>query len=321
MRRLLALVILLSACGGGYIDTIDRGPTRPEPGAPPDGAPVRTITVEETTFTLYAEDNCVAVETVTPGLMTDVARYCPSQDYPVTATTSCAWSDAEVDAERFGCDAQIPTVLFGRVTSPNIGWVCIATRPPESLTTSVRFLDFGDDGYILTEQHENEVRDAHLFAPNGARFGTPPLDAPSIDIYEGCEAAAPWGDTTPMNYEAMITLTVDRSLANDDLTITIDAGLGEQWVSGNANDGDPIDLLEMVGAGSSGIMIRILDPESNEILSHLYEWPDRIRAIVASGAACREPMKIQLTIGSAALVGDATAIGMSVDDNFCSMSQ
>jgi hypothetical protein len=320
MRWLIVLVILLASCGGGYVDSTDGGPSRPDPPLPPDGTAVRSIELENTTYTLYAEGDCVVVEMVTPGLMGNVERYCPGQDYPVTASDSCAWAESELEPDRRTCEAYLPTVLFGRVTSSDVGWVCIATRPSGSLTTNVRFLDFSDDGYILVEQRPDEEPAAHMFAHNGARFGTPPLDAPSIDIYRACEAAAPWGDDVANDYEAEVRLVLDSELARENLIITLDTGLGEGWVSGAAGDHGVIDILQRIGGGSDGIRIRVLDPEPTAVFSHRYEWPEQLQEIVDSDRSCGDPIQIEVAIGRAVLLGDPDAITVSVGSDPCDPS-
>lgn len=313
---MLVLILLLTACAETHIDT---GPMRPEPPDPPGGQAVRSLQLDDSAFTLYARGDCVTVEVVTPGLMNNVETYCPGQDYPVSATSPCSWLETEPEQAGIGCDAEVPTVLFGRVTSPDIEWVCVATRPENSTTTAVRFLEHGADGYILTERRPDESQYAHLFTFNGARYGQPPLDAPSTDMYAACEAAAPWDDIA-ISYDAIVTLDLEEPLRRDDVVVSLEAGLGETGVIGNITPDEAGDIFLRIGAHSDGLAIRIQAPESAEALSVLYSWPDALRRIVNSDRECLEIIHIDVAIAATALDGDPESTTLSVRGDPCSQT-
>ena len=88
MPRFLLLVLLLAACGG---DLGDRGPVRPEPPELPTGEVIRSLTVDDTTFDLYANGDCLTIAASAPGMQQHVDRHCPDNEWVTDATESCGW--------------------------------------------------------------------------------------------------------------------------------------------------------------------------------------------------------------------------------------
>ncbi|MDJ0496760.1 MAG: hypothetical protein QNJ89_02945 [Acidimicrobiia bacterium] len=315
MRRLLILALVLAACGDTHIDS--EGPGRPEPPQPPVGEMVRSLTVDETTFSLFDEgDGCVAVEAATPGLQSGVDRWCPHDDYPLTGTEPCGWYRNETLSEGRGCDALLPTVLFGRVTSNDVAWVCTATMPEDTGVAGVRFLEYDDDGFILEEARPDETQVAHLFDFNGARYGSPQLDAPSGWIYEACEREAPW-DGAGVSYGATLTLRLDRALQRSDVVIFMDAGLGDEGVAGDASGESVIEIFLRIGAHSDGLELRIEAPESTEVFSVALPWPDELQRLVSSDTECADLVILDLVLGATALEGDPNSVQLTVQDRPC----
>ncbi len=293
---LLAL-LLLTACGG---DTGDRGPERPEPPQLPTGEVVQSIDVDDTRIDLYA-GQCPAIVATAPGMQTHVERLCPSGARVTSATETCGWlADQDLDAG-YECDVTIPRVIYGKVTTPNIGWVCVGQIPEEGPITSVRFLEFDEAGYILQPALPDESYHAHLYTPEGIQYGDPPLDAPSATIYDLCVLQAPWGETGPA-HAALLTIELADSLRHGGVTVFLDAGAGPVGMSGSAADADePARLATTIPASSPGLLVRIEIDENQFTYSDSHGWPEDVRRAFDSG--CAGLLEIEVTIGGAVTAG------------------
>ena len=126
------------------------------------------------------------------------------------------------------CDEPLPPVFFGRVTSPDVGYVCmgaIGSSEVDAGVEAARFLETSRAGVIFEPVGPNESpRAAHLYGPRGNHYGDPPLDAPSGYIYDRCDLLAPWGDTG-VEYHTVLNIYFDTTLRNDSVTVWFDAGL------------------------------------------------------------------------------------------------
>ncbi|MCP4305432.1 MAG: hypothetical protein GY788_11255, partial [bacterium] len=174
----LAGALVLGACTGGGINE-SSGPQRPDPSEPASGPVVAVIEVSGTSFELHDEgEGCVAVDVVHPGLQMTVERRCFEGQQVVSVTSTCGWLATPVTAEQSGCDLELPVAFYGRVTDPNIGYVCIGTIEDSggsSGVTAARFVNPVGDGFILEAAQPDESPYAHLFSTGGSRYGDPPL--------------------------------------------------------------------------------------------------------------------------------------------------
>jgi len=198
IRVLVVSVIgaLIGACSTGHVDTT-LPLSRPEPSQPATGPTAATLAHGDTTFSLYDEGGgCLALVIDHPGLQSTVERACFEGEHVIEMSDACGWLASEEPPS--GCDVALPSVFYGQVRGPGIGYLCVGTMRSsmgEQEVVSARFLPLEVDGFILDQAHPGETPAAHLFTHGGLRYGQPPLDAPSDTIYRFCEEQAPWGST------------------------------------------------------------------------------------------------------------------------------
>lgn len=309
MRRLLMLALVVTACGGA----IDRGPERPEPPELPTGKIVRSVTIEEVKFELYAGD-CLSVAVTAPGMQPAVERFCPDGDWVTNATETCGWPTDQNDNDAHECGITLPRVIYGRVTTPDIGWVCVGQIPEEGPITSVRFLEVDNDGYILQPALPYESYHAHLYTPGGVQYGDPPLDAPSTTIYDLCALRAPWGAAGPAR-DVLLRVHLAQSLRRSGVTLFLDTGTGPIGMSGSAIESDePAVFARTVPASSPALRV-IIEIEENQIgYTNSHDWPTAV--LDALESACDRPMEISVEIGGAVEAGQ-TEVELALANDPC----
>ncbi len=324
LTRLLAILTLLVVSCASEIDT---GPQRPEPSEPATGPIVAEMTVEDADFALYDEGaGCVAVEIAYPGLQPTVERHCFRGEEVLSRTEPCGWLDPQDETAReFDCDVELPVVLYGRVTTPHIGFVCIgtieATADPGTGVTGARFVEMTDAGFILEAAGPGESPAAHLFTRGGLRYGEPPLDAPSDPIYRMCEAEAPWG-TTEVGYGIEVWITIDESLQTDEIGFGVAGGMGGEATGGGAWADQPGPQMFYLDVPSSGRDLSVwveTTVEGDPLLEADLPWPPEFLQVLAGEMECRVS-RIAVHIAAGARSGDADAIAVSWDGNDCGAS-
>ena len=314
MRRsaLLAL-LLLTACSG---DSGDRGPERPEPPELPTGEVVRSVGVDDIRFDLYAGE-CPAIVATAPGMQTHVERFCPGPNWVTNATEACGWfADEELDAG-YECDVAMPRIIYGKVTTSDIGWVCVAQVPQEGPITSVRFLEIDEAGYILQPALPNESYHAHLYTPGGIQYGDPPLDAPSGTIYDLCALRAPWGESVP-THDLLLRVQLAESWQHGGVTVFLDAGSGPIGMSGAAIESDePLVFAVATPASSPGLRVSIEIDRNQFVYTDSHAWPMEVLDLLAS--ECDEPIEIEVAIDGAVEAGH-TGVGLRLANNHCGLA-
>lgn len=283
---LLVLTLLLVGC----VSFSSQGPQRQDPSEPAVGDVVDELAVEKTMFTLYEEsEDCLALDVSAPGLQETVERVCFQGEQVVTESDSCGWW-TEPAEDPGDCDVTLPQVLFGKVTDPNIGYVCVGRTDGLEheggvVIAGARFLETSDGGFILGEKLDHELVYGHLFTEEGVVYGEPPLDAPSGPIDEECEKLAPWG-TAGVAQTIEVQLSLGPDLRNDDTVIFLDAGTGEQGFHGDAIDGDePMVFVFRVPPSSDGLRVEV--HEASELVASLFlEWPQPILETLEGDVEC-----------------------------------
>lgn len=315
----MIVALAVAACEGSKINE-SSGPQRPEPSESASGPVVALIDVADTGFELHDEgDGCIAVEVVHPGLQTTVERGCFEGQHVIAATQSCGWLTDPESGEQSGCDLELPVVFYGRVTDPNIGYVCVGTIGDSGGSAGVRsarFVDVDSDGFILDAAGPNEGPHAHLFSAGGLRYGDPPLDAPSDPIYRLCEGQAPWSETA-LEYGVDLEVTYTESLRTDDVTVFFHSGLDLIGVSGGSFTGEESVTVPVRVPDSSSALGVTVETEVGPILGWDYPWPDELLAILRSGVPCNGLTIIQVSVGSRVLDGADTAIELKFLGSEC----
>jgi hypothetical protein len=314
MRRpVLFALLLLTACGG---ETGDRGPERPEPPELPTGEIVRSISVDDIRFDLYAGE-CPAIVATARGMQTHVERFCPGTEWVTNATETCGWfADEDRDAG-YGCDVTMPRNIYGKVTTSDIGWVCVGQIPQEGPITSVRYLEIDEGGYILQPALPDESYHAHLFTPGGIQYGDPPLDAPSGTIYDLCELRAPWGESGPA-HDLLLSVQLAESLQHGGVTVFLDAGAGPIGMSGSAIESDePTVFATAAPASSPGLRVGIEIDRNQLTYTDSHAWPMEVLDLLASD--CDDPIEIEVTMGGAVEAGH-TEVMLGLVNNPCGLA-
>lgn len=293
---------------------------------------VAETTIDATTFLLHDEgDGCVALEIRHPGMQSTVERRCFERDNVLDVSTTCGWlTQPEAAADialalsiAIDCDVDLPPVLFGRVTDPSIGYVCLGTlvedaEPP--IVDTARFLDFDPSGYILEPAIGGEAAAAHLFTPDGLRYGTPPLDAPSAPIYEACERLAPWG-AAGSELAAELRIEAGDELHRESISVFVDTGLDHYGVSGDAfAREDRVDFPGRIAASSAGVIVRV-EQDGAEVFAASYDWPAELAPILDSESPCLEPIVVTFTVANEVFDGDRDAVTVEMQPSDCGARQ
>lgn len=321
IASILAAGLLLGACGRGHVDQLMG---RPEPSEPATGPVVLALDVGPTAFELHDEgDGCLAVAIQQAGLQSTVERSCFDGERVLAGTTECGWLAQPPTEQNSGCDARLPKVLFGQVRDPAIRFVCVGTvedSGEDSTAVSARFVPVDGSGFILDAARRNEVAVPHVFTSGGLRYGWPPLDEPSDPIYRLCEADAPWG-SPEAEYQVWLRVEMDAGLRRDDVTVILDAGLGEVGISGSAAvEGELISVPIRVPASSPGLEISI-EMAREEMARYELYWPEAYQEILDAIRVCDGPIdgptSLQLSIRESALAGVDGAIELVPFSSLC----
>ena len=218
------------------------------------------------------------------------------------------------------CDEPLPPVFFGRVTSPDVGYVCmgaIGSSEVDAGVEAARFLETSRAGVIFEPVGPNESpRAAHLYGPRGNHYGDPPLDAPSGYIYDRCDLLAPWGDTG-VEYHTVLNIYFDTTLRNDSVTVWFDAGLGTAGISGAASDEVPAEFDVVMPAASRGLVVGIHVNDAEALPATTFAWPAAVREILSRGVPCAGPISVDVTIAGSAVEGDPQAITIAFSSAEC----
>lgn len=322
-RAAMVLVLLVGftvSCSQEPPDgTLGRDDRRPEPSNPATGPVVATLTIEQTDFALHDEgDDCLAVTVDHPGLQPTVERSCFAGEHVLEATASCGWLMAPAEPSPGGCDVDLPRAFYGQVINPGIGYVCVGTFGDlggDSTVVSARFVPFDDGGFILDPAGENESAHAHLFNRGGYRYGEPPLDAPSGPIYDFCEDQAPWG-IAETAYVVNLSIELDEGLRRDAITLSLQAGLGWNRLSGGAAEPDgTVDFSLLAPQSSEGLDLRLESGDAVALETSL-PWPTELLAVLDEGGT-RTGITLRLVIGVGALDGDADAVTLACVTTTC----
>ncbi len=324
MKRLIPCLVIaalaIAACGEtGHIDTTSP-PQRPDPAEPATGPVVAAIEVAGTSFKLHDEGaGCVALEVAQPGLQATIERQCFQGPLVVSITSTCGWLTNPDEIRRSDCDVELPEVLYGQVTDPNIGYVCIGTIDDSggsSGVTAARLLEPIGPGFILEAARPGETPHAHLFTEGGLRYGHPPLDAPSDPIYRLCEGRAPWRESS-LEYGAELLVTFADSLQTNDVRLFFNSGLDRIGLNGSAfEEVDDVRIPIRVPESTSGLHIDV-ETEVGPILLWEYPWPDDFVAILRSGVPCSGLTVIDVTVGSEVHEGSDRAIALGFTNSDC----
>ncbi len=297
--RLVALsacLLFVSAC----IGRSSSGPQPPPPSEPADGPVVAELAIDGTTFRLHDErDGCVAVAVDHPGLQATVHRSCFEGQQVLGMTDACGWLIEGGRGATGACDVKLPEALYGRVTAPEIGYVCVGetdgTGGAESVT-GARFISFDTEGFVLEPAAPGESPDAHLYTHDGIVYGEPPLDAPSGPIYELCERRAPWGEKG-LEYEVLLEINIAEELRTDEVLILFDAGTGQMGVTGTASANGSTTLAVRVGQGDQSLRLT-LQRDSEFLFAADYPWPVEVAAVLNSGEPCPGFTSVHIDIDS-----------------------
>ncbi len=312
IRSVLAgLVMLLVACGDGGAD--------PDPRfrvIPPAGAPVASVAAEGVTYSLYdTGPQCLTLEMNGPGFEAILEGGCFFDQWNFFRTTepcvgepggqafAAAGGSEAFDSVTIPCDVRIPIVGYGKLP-PSIGFVCL----PSIDQHRVRFADVLPGGYLLEvlEGDRAGTTVAFPFTPDGARWGDPPLDAPSNWIYPACEELAPWGGPPPYESSVMTFVELGAGLeTRQDLVVRLDNGAGGQAFSLAASPGVPIGLPGLVWSNTTSLGVYLNDASTgSESLLGTFSLPDVVVADAQSGWLCPDPAVLVITIDA-----DVEAVG------------
>lgn len=317
--RLWAGVVVLLVAGCGANRVIDGPGPRPDPSAPATGPVVAAITSGATVFQLHDEGGgCLAVNVERPGLQRTVDRQCFTEVSPsvVSATESCGYL-TEPAASAGDCDVELPRVVYGLVTNPDVAHVCLGIIPEDGPVAGARFVDQDAAGRVFTLAKPDEAtRAPHLFTAAGQRYGDPPLDAPSGPIYEMCEALAPWGDAA-RTVEVGFRITVSDEVRRDDVVVSVDAGTGPMAVGGGAfRDTRTVDVHAQVGRDRKDVRV-VIRAAGEVVLDARYDWPSEVQRILTAPDPCAGPVNINLRLTPAALEGDEAAVTLQYNGADC----
>jgi hypothetical protein len=223
-----------------------------------------------------------------------------------------------------GCDVELPRVLYGRVTDPDIGYVCIGSLEhfeddPDFAVTGTRFLERDGDGYILEAARPGEVAAPHFLTAGGTRLGVPPLDAPSDPIYRSCEAAAGIEQVERV-VGVVLLVEADASIVDRDaLAIMFAAGVERSGISMSAFEGgESVPIFVGVTPTAQRLEVSLVDENYTEpIVSTELDWPDEIDALLEAKEPCIGMTTIGISIGPGVLAGDGSDIAVRFVGSEC----
>jgi len=312
---IVTVALLIAACDPGIVDST-MGPSRPEPDQAATGPVIESLTVDTATFVLHDEgDGSVALETLYPGLQTTVERALFDDWSTLRESSTCGWLAEPEDEDPMRCDVELPRVLYGRVTDPDVGYVCIGSlehfeEDPGFAVTGTRFLERDGDGYILEAARPGEVAAPHFLTAGGTRLGAPPLDAPSDPIYRACEAAARTEQAERVIDVALLVEADESIIGRDALTIMFAAGLERGGISvGAFEDGEPAPLFVEVTPTAQRFKVSLVDENYSEpIMSAELDWPDEIDALLEAKEPCIGMTTVGVSFGPGVLDGDGNDI-------------
>ncbi|MCL1598924.1 MAG: hypothetical protein M3094_07055, partial [Actinomycetia bacterium] len=334
MMRLGATSVLVMLAVGGLLAAAcapiggDIGPQRTEPSDPASGPVIATAESGEATFVLHDEgEGCLAVDVQYPGLQRTVDRGCFDEWNTLRETPSCGWIEADPsaggdssDLTLGDCDVQLPRVIYGRVTDPAIGFVCVGRFDFEgggsTGVVGARLLERDADGYIFEVADEGEMPPGHFLSRGGSRIGDPPLDAPSDPIYRFCEALA-GVEQIEQVYGVDLLVGFDEPLRTDEVTVFFQAGLDQAGVNGSAFTGEEAMPIPMrVTPNVFDLEVQV-ETDTGPILTTHLDWPREFRDIVLSGVACLGLTQIGVHVGAGVLEGDDQAFDVTFIGSEC----
>lgn len=260
---------------------------------------------------MYDEgEGTTAVEVLHPGIQPTVHRAKFNQSNILRATETCGWlTEPNSEVNEWGCDIELPRVFFGRVTNPDIGYVCVGTI--ESFgggfnVRGARVLEFDSSGFILAAAAPNESSAPHLFTASGSQYGEPPLDAPSAPIYEACESVI-GVDGSEKKIWVDLWVSVDDSLPTDDhLTIVIGAGFFTRGISlGAFEDETRIQLTFAMTSSAKRLSVEVHNElDEGVLVSSQLDWPVEIDDLLMQPEACDGLTTLQMDVGAGVLDGE-----------------
>ncbi len=339
MMRLGARPVLALLAAGGLLAAActpiagDRGPERAEPSDPATGLVIATVESGETTFVLHDEgEGCLAVDVQHPGLQRTVDRGCFDEWNTVSETPSCGWIETDPSAGEESsdlttagdCDVRLPRVIYGRVTSPAVGFVCVGKFDFEgggaTGVVGARLLERDADGYIFAVAAEGEMPPAHFLSRGGSRIGDPPLDAPSDPIYRFCESLA-GVEQSEQVYSVDLLVGFDEPLRTEEVTVVFQAGLDQAGVNGSTFTGEETMPIPMrVTPNVFDLEVQV-ETDTGPVLTTNLEWPPEFRDIVFSGEACSGLTRIGVFVGAGVLEGDDQAFDVTFVGSECTGTQ
>jgi len=309
---IVAVALLIAACDPSIVDST-MGPTRPEPDLAATGPAVASVDIGSTTFVMHDEgDGWIALEVLHPGLQTTVE---PAHLAELRESSTCGWLVEPENEDPTGCDIELPRVIYGRVTDPDIGYVCVGSldelqEDPGFTITGTRFLERDEDGYILEAARPGEVAVPHFLTAGGTRIGDPPLDAPSDPIYRSCEAAAGIEQAERV-VQVVLLVEADPSIIDrNELTIMFAAGVARGGISTSAFEGgEPVPFFVGVTPTAQRFETSLVDENHTEpIVSIELDWPDEIDALLEANEPCIGVTTIGVSFGPGVLAGDGKDI-------------
>lgn len=297
----IASALLLASCDTTLLAESE-SPQKPEPSETANGPIVASIDVAKTTFEMHNEgDGLLAVEVVHPGLQTTVEGGYFGDWNVLRATETCGWLADPNEENATGCDIELPRVLYGRVTNPDVGYVCVGTIEESAdggEVTGARILPSDKNGYIFEVAQPGEVPTAHMLTSGGSRLGDPPLDAPSDPIHKFCEDAT--GIEEPeVALVVDLLVNLDESLRNDDLTIMLLSGLHRGGIDLSAREGgEPFQFIVEVTPSALRFAVELFDENYTQpIMSTELAWPEEIYELLASNEPCSGQTIVEVIVG------------------------
>lgn len=320
---LAAITLLASACTPTSVGG-DLGPQRPEPSQAATGPVIATLEENGTTLELHDEgENCLAVEIVHEGLQSTVERGCFDSWNSLRQTEPCGWLTEPSEETPWDCDVELPSVLYGRVANPDVGYVCVGQfdfgdSGPSHGVIGARILPRDDNGYVFTIANPGESYHAHFLSTGGHRVGDPPLDAPSGPIYEFCEALAGVEDQEEL-YHVDLAVAFDESLYNRDVTAWFHSGLDQQGVlSSVIEPGQRMTMPVRITRSADSFSVEI-EINGEPTMGLQLSWPKEVREILVSGEPCNGLTTVNVDIGAGVLEGTIGSVTSSFAGTECSV--
>lgn len=327
MRCGLRCVLLVAAAGltlvgCGSADGISEA-TQVSPFAEidlPAGPVVAELAIGDVGYRLFDEgDGCVALLIEGAGLRPAVERSCSSAERGAIVLFSdpCGWFASTDPTQEYDlCDVEVPQVIHGVVSDPDVGFVCMAR---DRGAVPVRLLPLEQGRFIFAPVLGGQIRAPFLFTVDGERHNEAVFDVDQSWFFE-CEQLPGLFELTDTIYVYPLEIVIEiaEELRREDVTVGLTGVHGEIRVTG-VSDGSTLPAVTVqIREDSRGLDVYLVDTATGTTyLDSAHLWSDDVRDVLRSEGACSEPIRVLVSIDPSVLDGNQDSVRTSLLEANC----